>query len=119
MDIDCGFYCQSHRLSSDCIWGLACRHSRLAGSRDLEQWGSQMGSSIVDAYQQHVAAPLLTVRNELFQTFRQVLHLLSSSPQIQMLILGRLSALLGHATCFLQCPYSRLARIPSNIRPVL
>ena len=48
-----------------------CRHSRLVGSRDLEQWGSELGSSVMDAYQQHVAAPLLTVRNELFQTFRQ------------------------------------------------
>ena len=51
---------------------ICLRHSRFAGSKDIERWGAQMGSSVVDAYQQHVAAPLLTVRNELFQTFRQV-----------------------------------------------
>ena len=43
----------------------------MVGSQDLERWGRQAASAALDAWQQHVLQPLLTVRNELFQTFRQ------------------------------------------------
>ena len=49
----------------------ADRHSRLVGSQDLERWGRQAASAALEAWQQHVLQPLLTVRDELFQTFRQ------------------------------------------------
>ena len=49
-----------------------CRHSRLTGSQDLERWALQAATAVRGAYQEHVLKPLLTVRDELFQTFRQV-----------------------------------------------
>ena len=41
------------------------------GSRDLERWTGRVVTTVMEAYQQHIVNPLLTVKNELFQTFRQ------------------------------------------------
>lgn len=53
------------------VW-LWCRHSRLAGSDDLERWGRNAVTAVQGAYKEHMLKPLLAVRDELFQTFRQV-----------------------------------------------
>ena len=49
---------------------MACRHSRLVGSPDLERWTMEAGKAVAGAFRQHVVAPLVTIRNDLFATLR-------------------------------------------------
>jgi hypothetical protein len=49
----------------------AARHSRLAGSRDLEDWAAGAYRAVAAAVLEHVAAPLAALRDHLFNTFRQ------------------------------------------------
>lgn len=49
----------------------AARHSRLAGSRDLEDWAGGAYRAVAAAVLEHVAAPLAALRDHLFNTFRQ------------------------------------------------
>lgn len=46
------------------------RHSRLSGSRDLEEWLRAGAEAVQGAWREHVVAPLAGLRNELFNTFR-------------------------------------------------
>ncbi|GLI65949.1 hypothetical protein VaNZ11_009630, partial [Volvox africanus] len=46
------------------------RHSRLAGSEDLDSWIKTAVSAVHSALRTHVAEPLAAVRDELFHTFR-------------------------------------------------
>ena len=47
------------------------RHSRLSGSRDLDNWAQQGVSLVGSAWKEHVIMPLDRVRGELFDTFRR------------------------------------------------
>lgn len=47
------------------------RHSRLMGSTDLDDWISAGRDSIIAFWKEHVELPLLSIRNELFETFRR------------------------------------------------
>lgn len=47
------------------------RHSRWMGSTDLDDWIRQGKDSIVAFWKEHVELPLLSIRNELFETFRR------------------------------------------------
>lgn len=47
------------------------RHSRLMGSTDLDDWISAGRDSIIAFSKEHVELPLLSIRNELFETFRR------------------------------------------------
>ena len=51
--------------------GLPCRHSRLAGSSDLEDWAAGAYSTLAGALVEHVLEPLGALRDHLFNTFRQ------------------------------------------------
>ncbi|CAK0782307.1 hypothetical protein CVIRNUC_005626 [Coccomyxa viridis] len=55
------------------LWALRFLyiHSPLSGSHDLENWGTAATESVVDAYRNRVVAPILQLKDELFQTFRQ------------------------------------------------
>ncbi|CAL5228618.1 g11782 [Coccomyxa viridis] len=46
-------------------------HSPLSGSDDLERWAGAATESIVSAYRDRVVGPILQLKDELFQTFRQ------------------------------------------------
>ncbi|KXZ51842.1 hypothetical protein GPECTOR_11g280 [Gonium pectorale] len=46
------------------------RHSRLAGSDDLDRWILAAATAVRSALATHVVAPLVAVRDELFRTFR-------------------------------------------------
>ncbi|EFJ42419.1 thioredoxin-like protein [Volvox carteri f. nagariensis] len=46
------------------------RHSRLAGSDDLDRWILTVVSAVRSALRTHVVEPLAAVRDELFRTFR-------------------------------------------------
>lgn len=47
------------------------RHSRLMGSTDLDDWIREGRDSIIAFWKEHVELPLLSIRNELFETFRR------------------------------------------------
>ncbi|EFJ26292.1 hypothetical protein SELMODRAFT_98278 [Selaginella moellendorffii] len=53
------------------ISGWIGKHSRLAGSDDLDNWIRQGAEAIKDFYQEHVEEPLLSIRDDLFETFRK------------------------------------------------
>lgn len=47
------------------------RHSRLCGSRDLENWAQAAATAVQGAWAEHVVGPLERVKGELFNTFRR------------------------------------------------
>lgn len=47
------------------------RNSRLAGSPNLDNWVAAGVAAVDGAWANHVVAPLVTVRDELFRTFRE------------------------------------------------
>jgi hypothetical protein len=50
---------------------LPCRHSRLSGSRDLEEWAARGLGAVRGAWREHVVTPLAGLKDELFNTFRR------------------------------------------------
>ena len=48
-----------------------CRHSSLSGSDDLDRWAKSGADSVREAYKEHLLAPMIAVKDELFKTFRQ------------------------------------------------
>jgi nuclear-control-of-ATPase protein 2 len=55
-------------LSVCSIWLL--KHSRLTGSPDIENWIREAKDSTISFWSGHVEQPLLSIRDELFETFR-------------------------------------------------
>nr|GEU85956.1 protein DGS1, mitochondrial [Tanacetum cinerariifolium] len=51
------------------VWLL--RHSRLAGSSDIDNWIVEAKDSITGFMNDHVEQPLIAIRDELFETFRK------------------------------------------------
>ncbi|KAL3518787.1 hypothetical protein ACH5RR_021376 [Cinchona calisaya] len=51
------------------IWLL--RHSRFMGSSDIDNWITEAKDSTLSFWNDHVEQPLLSIRNELFETFRK------------------------------------------------
>jgi hypothetical protein len=49
---------------------LIC-NSRLAGSPNLEDWVTAGVEAVEGAWGNHVVSPLVTVRDDLFKTFRE------------------------------------------------
>lgn len=47
------------------------RNSRLAGSPNLDTWVASGAASVESALSNHIVSPLVTVRDELFRTFRE------------------------------------------------
>jgi hypothetical protein len=47
------------------------RNSRLAGSPNLDNWVTAGVEAVEGAWGNHVVSPLVTVRDELFKTFRE------------------------------------------------
>lgn len=63
------YTCGAVGLSFGSIWLL--RHSSLMGSSDLENWICEAKDSMVGFFNDHVEQPLLSIRDELFETFRK------------------------------------------------
>jgi hypothetical protein len=59
--------------------GWAYRHSRLAGSDDLERWSRDGAAALSAAWRAHVVEPLAAVRRELFATLRDRPSIVSPS----------------------------------------
>jgi nuclear-control-of-ATPase protein 2 len=47
------------------------RNSRLSGSTNLDDWAASAAEVVRGAFGDHIVLPLLTVRDELFSTFRE------------------------------------------------
>ncbi|GMH10333.1 hypothetical protein Nepgr_012174 [Nepenthes gracilis] len=56
-------------LSVCSIWLI--RHSSLVGSSDIDNWISEAKESTLSFWNDHVEQPLLSIRDELFETFRK------------------------------------------------
>ncbi|KAJ8766799.1 hypothetical protein K2173_008353 [Erythroxylum novogranatense] len=63
------YTCGAVGLSVCSLWLL--RHSSLMGSSDIDNWIQEARDSVVNFYSDHVEQPLLSIRDELFETFRK------------------------------------------------
>ncbi|XP_078443176.1 dgd1 suppressor 1 [Wolffia australiana] len=63
------YTCGAIGLSLCTMWLL--RHSRLMGSSDIDNWIREAKESTVAFWKSHVEEPLLSIRDELFETFRR------------------------------------------------
>ncbi|KAK7276633.1 hypothetical protein RIF29_17776 [Crotalaria pallida] len=63
------YTCGAVGLSACSVWLL--RHSSLMGSSDLDNWVQEAKDSTVGFFKDHVEQPLLSIRDELFETFRK------------------------------------------------
>ncbi|MEW5310559.1 MAG: hypothetical protein WDW38_002346 [Sanguina aurantia] len=71
-------YLQRHWVAAACGAGVMAysaqfvyRHSSWGGSNDFERWGQAALQSLQSSWQQHILDPLVVVKEELFNTFRQ------------------------------------------------
>ncbi|XP_058743106.1 protein DGS1, mitochondrial [Vicia villosa] len=63
------YACGAVGLSLCSLWLL--RHSSLMGSSDLDNWFQEAKDSTVSFFNDHVEQPILSIRDELFETFRK------------------------------------------------
>ncbi|KAK3205376.1 hypothetical protein Dsin_019422 [Dipteronia sinensis] len=63
------YTCGAIGISACSIWLV--RHSSLMGSPDLENWIREAKDSTLGFFSDHVEQPLLSIRDELFETFRK------------------------------------------------
>ncbi|KAL5719467.1 hypothetical protein ACHQM5_012239 [Ranunculus cassubicifolius] len=63
------YTCGAVGLSVCSVWIL--RHSSLMGSSDIDNWIREGRESTVSFWKDHVEMPLLSIRDELFETFRR------------------------------------------------
>ncbi|KAI4308238.1 hypothetical protein L6164_031335 [Bauhinia variegata] len=63
------YTCYAVGLSVCSIWVL--QHSSLMGSSDIDNWIREAKDSTVSFFKDHVEQPLLSIRDELFETFRK------------------------------------------------
>ncbi|XP_002523227.2 protein DGS1, mitochondrial isoform X1 [Ricinus communis] len=63
------YTCGAIGLSVCSMWLL--RHSRFMGSSDIDNWVREAKDSTVSFFSEHVEQPLVSIRDELFDTFRK------------------------------------------------
>lgn len=63
------YTCGAVGLSVCSVWLL--RHSSLMGSNDIENWVREARDSTITFWNDHVEQPILSIRDELFETFRK------------------------------------------------
>ncbi|KAJ9699022.1 hypothetical protein PVL29_007875 [Vitis rotundifolia] len=63
------YTCGAVGLSVCSVWLL--RHSSLLGSNDIENWVREARDSTITFWNDHVEQPILSIRDELFETFRK------------------------------------------------
>ncbi|XP_010244420.1 PREDICTED: protein DGS1, mitochondrial isoform X2 [Nelumbo nucifera] len=63
------YTCGAVGLSVCSVWLL--RHSSLMGSSDINNWIDEARNSTLSFWNDHVEQPLLSIRDELFETFRR------------------------------------------------
>ncbi|XP_023533777.1 protein DGS1, mitochondrial-like isoform X1 [Cucurbita pepo subsp. pepo] len=63
------YTCGAIGLSVCSVWLL--QHSKLMGSNDIENWVREAHNSAAKFFKDHVQQPLISIRDELFATFRK------------------------------------------------
>ncbi|XP_074310618.1 protein DGS1, mitochondrial-like isoform X2 [Silene latifolia] len=63
------YTCGAVGLSVCSLWLV--RHSRLVGSPDIDNWIGEAKESTISFWTEHVQQPILSIRDELFDTFRK------------------------------------------------
>ncbi|XP_073313537.1 protein DGS1, mitochondrial-like [Primulina huaijiensis] len=63
------YSCGALGFSFCSIWIL--RHSKLMGSSDIDNWIREATDSTISFWKDHVEQPILSIRDELFETFRK------------------------------------------------
>ncbi|KZV30582.1 hypothetical protein F511_05732 [Dorcoceras hygrometricum] len=63
------YSCGALGISFCSMWIL--RHSKLMGSSDIDNWIREAKDSTISFWKDHVEQPILSIRNELFETFRK------------------------------------------------
>ncbi|KAL4203310.1 hypothetical protein AMTRI_Chr01g127210 [Amborella trichopoda] len=63
------YTCGAVGLSICSVWIL--RHSSLMGSSDIDNWIREAKESTIGFWKDHVESPILSIRDELFETFRK------------------------------------------------
>lgn len=66
------------------VSGWLIQHSRLVGSNDLEVWLKQGAEAIAAFTKEHVERPLLSIRDDLFETFRRRHHGAAELEDVQL-----------------------------------
>eukprot|EP00250_Pteridium_aquilinum_P008315 c17845_g1_i1 orf=118-1896(+) len=68
------------------VSGWLIQHSRLMGSRDIEIWLKEGGEAIVAFTKEHVEEPLMSIRDDLFETFRRRHHGAAELGDVQLTV---------------------------------
>lgn len=63
------YTCGALGLSACSLWLL--RHSSLMGSSDIDNWVQDAKESMTGFWDEHVEKPIISIRDELFQTFKR------------------------------------------------
>ncbi|CAO2832646.1 unnamed protein product [Amaranthus hypochondriacus] len=76
------YTCGAVGLSICSLWIV--RHSRLVGSSDIDNWIREAKESTISFWTEHVEQPLLSIRDELFETFRKRHRGVMDSEEVQL-----------------------------------
>ncbi|PKA46274.1 hypothetical protein AXF42_Ash020025 [Apostasia shenzhenica] len=76
------YTCGAVGLSVCSLWIL--RHSSLMGSSDIDNWIQTAKESTISFWEEHVEQPLISIRDELFETFRKRHKGVMESEEVQL-----------------------------------
>uniref|UniRef100_A0A803KMH6 Uncharacterized protein n=1 Tax=Chenopodium quinoa TaxID=63459 RepID=A0A803KMH6_CHEQI len=76
------YTCGAVGLSVCSLWIV--RHSRLVGSPDIDNWIREAKESTISFWTEHVEQPLMSIRDELFETFRKRHRGVMDSEEVQL-----------------------------------
>ncbi|XP_021734279.1 protein DGS1, mitochondrial-like [Chenopodium quinoa] len=76
------YTCGAVGLSVCSLWIV--RHSRLVGSPDIDDWICEAKESTITFWTEHVEQPLMSIRDELFETFRKRHRGVMDSEEVQL-----------------------------------
>lgn len=68
------------------VSGWLIQHSPLMGSHDIEIWLKQGGEAVVAFSKEHVEQPLMSIRDDLFETFRRRHHGAAELEDVQLTV---------------------------------
>ncbi|KAM0840174.1 hypothetical protein ACQ4PT_059807 [Festuca glaucescens] len=76
------YTCGAIGLSACSLWLL--RHSSLMGSSDLDNWIQDAKESVVGFWDEHVERPVISIRDELFETFKRTDKRVMEKEEVQL-----------------------------------
>ncbi|CAM0953368.1 unnamed protein product [Alopecurus aequalis] len=76
------YTCGAIGLSACSLWLL--RHSGLMGSSDLHNWTQNAKESLVRFWDEHVEKPVISIRDELFETFKRADKRVMEKEEVQL-----------------------------------